>query len=1041
MNNNIQNFRYFIFGHKSYDFIKKTTKVKSLENKLDLVNWFINIQEDSALNQLSDFNGHLASSTNFELHLGKANRDVTRTYGYIDTKFLDEMMSQHKIHNREREVLLRHLIFYSFFQTQNINPIDLDFSVYDKYLDLNINLNIIKKMNTSNKIYFALNTKHLSNPMILEPIKTKQKTSNYFFHKSIKEHHHQIAEHIVLFGFKETETTVPLSGTIDRVLQESAWRGRYKTIPTLVKELDNPMEFVNRIGMNSYKADINLFDYKWWEFHHNLSTFLTVPFNDKSNALEIPVQILNNLNSKTLDISLINFNALTINTSYIDYNSLIYLTNYKFSNIEMEKSSNSLVISNINLILWKNFNILSVLLNNTMKVKNRIILSGLYTIHTKNINYDKIIRFLRKPVMNNQINNLNLYKQPEDHMLHFIYLKFKNIFFLRASIGANWGFLDVDLLEEEQEEREKDKHYKEYDDNRKFYYFLFNKDISAYDDTTFTTNVKYKRFMNDVYKPNLVSPHKRPYNWLQIPEMSFSPFFSFLKNASFMWFDLFEFNFNVKKKTGFDDYFKKQFLERFLYSNNFTYTYQLKQIFSWKFLSVLFSPASVLKFSYTSNMEYKLKTNTLAFQESSIRTRSDLLKINNLLKDLNESIFLPDSFNKFYNITQLNDIYNYSDFYLQSYVRRSASQIEHRKSNQMRFNFMYKLGLSREHSWFFLYNSPVFFKQAIAYQAWVKERVPNLYSWEHDNPFLIQQIFRPHSLDLIQDMSLYKYKADMLQLLLLGFKEIVFSEIFLMENYHTKEYTTRSVFEIPKFTVPFFLFDSDLYMISQIPDTILYEHISAFGIPALERQWEFHELTFDLSKNQQTSEWPDYLFNSEAYAKILWTSRTTKNIFNKQEYTVNQDYKLEQSNNLLLQNLILQKKLIKLPEIFFTDMYKIYSYLFKKILLSQDLKHLKNLTTLLAFLKRTNSILYYNILFFLKQVFILSDLHSSLILLKRHKKQNYFIFYEKLYLYSFFFNSQSLYIKTQVPSHSVLTTNDFYVVYIFYLYVLFFLLN
>lgn len=916
---NIKNIQYFIFGYKKNIFLtKKYQNQGSIQNKLDLVDWFIKIQDNSSLQELVSSDSTQKYTTNFELFLGRADLDTVRTVGYIDTRFLDEMQISSRMHKLEKNELIRNLIFFYYLKKQG--SVD-EFKHYNpEILDLVVNFEKLQHLNNSHKIYFLLNTKHLSNYILhMDWLNNNNEQKYYFYNKQIKDYYQQLSEYITLFDFKETESNLTLSGTVDRLLQESAWRGRYRIAPTLVKNLDSSEEFISRLGFNSYKSNINHFDYQWWQFHSTLSQGL---LQSTQQISPFNLTVLPNINY-TLTPTFQN-NTILEHGDYILTN---YITNLREG-----------CFFQINQIHWNDF---LVLYASMFKI----------IIACKNINYftqqiyfnhlghkEKIYALNSLLQLSNQLSikfdqTLKNYTLPEFNMLKQLQKKFQEIFFLRASIGANWGFLDVDLLSEEQEAREKDQYYQKYDDNARFFYFLSSKDLLDYDDTTYLMDVKYKKFIDDVYNPHLVSPHKRPYNWLQIPEMSFSPFFFFLKHGKNFWYKIFNFNFSTNTKHIDSIIFNSLFSTRFLNLKDLNYVYKIKHIFSINFLQNMLLSKDLESLFFSLNMQAVLMQ---AADYKVNEKNPQIVKLNTLLKTLTDNVFLPEHFKEYYKIQTISDIYSYNAFFINNKVLETTLKIEQRKANQLRFNLMYKQGLSPEHSWFFLYHSPALFKQTVAYQAWIKKRVPNIYAWEHDNPFLIQQIFRPYSLDLTKDSTLYKYKADMLQLLLFGFKETVFAETFLVKNYYTKNHKNRSIFEMPQYTIPFFLFDSDLSVVTKIPETVPYEHISSFGIPALERQWSFDEITIDLTQTKQTSVWPNYLFKSEAYAMLLWTPGSTKNIFGYQEYDSIKKFNERNNSYIFNKNKRINQTINKLSRLSSEDFFKIYSYFFKKILTSKN---------------------------------------------------------------------------------------------------------
>lgn len=1027
--NNIKYFQYFMLGYKFSQRLVLKDKNLYNKNKIDLVNWLTTLQKPINLTQITNIKSSNTGSVNFELYFGKADIDTTKILGYIDTRLLDELQLQSFIYNKERDLLLRHLIFNFYLNQKNTPLIVKD----KKFLNSVITFPDSTQRIASNKILFTLNTEHLSNLNFVERLVIKNEVYNnynFFLKKQNKTLNQKLSEYITLFDLNEKETQLSLSGAVDRVLQESIWDSRYRVLPTIVKNLDNPREFITRLNWANYKADISKSDFILSQLQHKLSKeFLDFSFTTKNTNIIQPF-ILNAYLIKQESSKQCLFNSLT----YFEHNLGLKNNTIDYLVINSLNQSNQ-VMNKINNNKWSLF----------------VSYFTLYNFFFKNLDLpflqnksktDLLIKFslLRSKTHKIMSSYFSLYILPEYSMLLNISSKLNNLFFLRASVGANWGFLDESLLNEEQEKQDKESFYKKSDDLKQFYYYLHPKDLRFYDDTTYTMEIKDKRFLDDAYKPTLTKPHVRPYSWLQIPEMSFSPFFLFLKNIKFVWYKIFNFK-SSTQPSAYKLLLQYMYLTRFLLMNDWQYNILLKSFFSNFFLEKFFNKYKVNKFVYFYNMDVLLKTN----KKINMYLPTDVFKdINTLFLNILVSNQMPNYFTENYLISNISDIFKYQKYYLSNNILDTTIKIEQREANQMRFNFMFKLGLSREHSWFFLYNSPVLFKQTIGYQAWLKERIPNTYVWEHDNPFLIQQIFRPYTLDLTKDITLYKYKADLLQLLFLGFKEVVFAETFLLKNYYTKIHKNRSIFEMPKYTVPFFLFDSDLYMTSQIPETILYEHISAFGIPALERQWKFDEIRVDLTERKYTSVWPNYLFNSEAYAMLLWTPLTTKNIFSSQEFDIMTNYKNKKAIDVYKQKEFINTKLQYISDLTNQDLLKIYSYFFNILLTSLSFTNNEYFfTNINNYNKKINPIMYYNLLGYSKHLLLLKQMkrqHNFL------KNKNYFylqnIINFNFYLFSVSFEQDFVVqnLENRFFEDLVLRNSFFYVVklMIIYYYIFFF---
>ena len=92
-------------------------------------------------------------------------------------------------------------------------------------------------------------------------------------------------------------------------------------------------------------------------------------------------------------------------------------------------------------------------------------------------------------------------------------------------------------------------------------------------------------------------------------------------------------------------------------------------------------------------------------------------------------------------------------------------------------------------------------------------------------------------INLTVDVTLSKYKSDLLHLLELGFHDIVFEkEIFYKTHYLSQKPRLRDILEFQEFTAPFFFFDSERAAFGNVPKGLPFEYVSSFGIPLLDKR-------------------------------------------------------------------------------------------------------------------------------------------------------------------------------------------------------------
>lgn len=92
-------------------------------------------------------------------------------------------------------------------------------------------------------------------------------------------------------------------------------------------------------------------------------------------------------------------------------------------------------------------------------------------------------------------------------------------------------------------------------------------------------------------------------------------------------------------------------------------------------------------------------------------------------------------------------------------------------------------------------------------------------------------------INLTIDITLSRYKSDLLYLMELGFHDIVLEkDIFQKSHYLFQSPKLRDIFDFQEFTAPFFFFDSERASFGNVPQRLPFEYVSSFGIPLLDKQ-------------------------------------------------------------------------------------------------------------------------------------------------------------------------------------------------------------
>lgn len=420
--------------------------------------------------------------------------------------------------------------------------------------------------------------------------------------------------------------------------------------------------------------------------------------------------------------------------------------------------------------------------------------------------------------------------------------KLRDLFLLRADLPASWGYyLDV-IAGNGDGEDDGDKGKEDIEE-----------DDALLRNTPFTLERAYKLFVENVRNPNIVRHAMRPYKWLSIPGLQYSPFFYLLNNVRSLWFYIFDQNIglfsfirngakfeNLKEKSDLLHWMTRLVFLRYFLKDDVGYNILLKYLYSSKFFSRMFGS------SRSVGLDFKFFVDKLLLS-SGFSKNFQLLGNIYLEKFLKEhSNILPAHFYKDLPQFTLYRLFNFYRYFMygSSGFFELDWQTDLRKANQTRIPMLSKIGLSPEHFHFFSFFSRDFFEDAVAYKAWMKMRT-------FDTPYMEEITWREFTylheplIDLTADITLMKYKSDLLYLLELGFNDIVLEkDFFTPRHYFAQGSYVRDIFDFQEFTAPFFFFDSEQKLFGNVPTGVAFEYVSSFGIPLLDKQWNVGDVQF-----------------------------------------------------------------------------------------------------------------------------------------------------------------------------------------------------
>lgn len=128
-----------------------------------------------------------------------------------------------------------------------------------------------------------------------------------------------------------------------------------------------------------------------------------------------------------------------------------------------------------------------------------------------------------------------------------------------------------------------------------------------------------------------------------------------------------------------------------------------------------------------------------------------------------------------------------------------------------------------------------------------------------------------------------KYKSDFLHLLEQGFGDTVFNHNIYVKNFYRRDDVKRDVFDFEEFTAPFFLFDSDISSIGSVPQAPIFNKVSSFGIPSLERERSVLDISKDLITDFNSNL---FLVKDKRGTELLWQKDKHVFLFTSKELNV-----------------------------------------------------------------------------------------------------------------------------------------------------------
>lgn len=652
--------------------------------------------------------------------------------------------------------------------------------------------------------------------------------------------------------------------------------GRYKLLPSFVANFDDPNLMIPGIGFHNYlqiggKKEHALLKF----FLMNSKMFMPsdgINIKKDVTSLGIGVNYFHNYyrNIKQLSeqncANVFDLNSMAnLDTDYVQYSFYKSHTkimhNFKFTPTTAASFSKNDLTNNIYLTkLYQMF----------LKMHNDLLFYKFKQEYSFKFAGDIVgnaTSNLKKNLQLNDYNKINLNTQAlvsladkkhgffinyytTLHTMHDLFLnkwnhKLKQLFLLRVDLASNWGYyLDKQTLTDSEEG--------------------LSKKPSPY-----TMEHAYKLYIENVRYPTIIQSGKRPYKWTSIPVLQHSPFFYWMNNMRSNWFYIFDQMLGLFKNVnkGNDAFlqqtvdkklakwFSKLIILRYLDKNDLLYNGILKYLVSHTFFEKYFSKNRVDYFNFAVSLDGLL---SMKETQGLMKSYDDTNTISSekLLAKLSTTV--PSHFYKNFPEMDIFSIFKYNDFwnYGSSRFFEVDWQTDSRSANLTRVPFLSKAGMAPSHFSFFSFFSRNFFEQTIGYQSWMKFRT-------FETPYMEEKSWREFTflhqplINLTIDITLSRYKSDLLYLMELGFHDIVLEkDIFQKSHYLFQSPKLRDIFDFQEFTAPFFFFDSERASFGNVPQRLPFEYVSSFGIPLLDKQWMTRDyLDSNVDRELDKGEW------------------------------------------------------------------------------------------------------------------------------------------------------------------------------------------